>query len=180
VDRQVLLAIPAYLIKMRPAAQVQDRLMENQAMKALSLRVRRFLVSITIGGVALFVGSTRSRGDDVPFVTKESGPFMVLARIFRGVNAEKYARELATELRQEHKLSAYLFREIQRDARADGIAVLVGDVKTPNESEAILKQVTAINPRCLADRPMVHQRSLAYARRTTNPLLQKSELFKKR
>jgi hypothetical protein len=154
--------------------------MENQAMKALSLRVRRFLVSITIGGVALFVGSTISRGDDVPFVTKESGPFMVLARIFRGVDAEKHARELATELRQEHKLSVYLFREIQGDARANGIAVLVGDAKTIQDSEAILEQVKAINPRCLAVRPMVWQRSLVYARRTTNPLLQKSELFKKR
>jgi hypothetical protein len=150
-------------------------------MKALSFRLRTLLVLMTFGCVAIFADSTRSRADDVPSLTKENGPFMVLARVFRGVDAEKQAKALATELRQEHKLAAYLLRTNPNGVvRYEELAVLVGDAKTLNESETILEQVKAINPRCLADRPFVWQRGLATARRTTNPLRPKAELSKKR
>ena len=43
-------------------------------------------------------------------LTKENGPFMVLARVFRGVDAERMALALVKELRNEYKLPAYILR----------------------------------------------------------------------
>lgn len=139
-------------------------------MKASLSRVRTSMIAIAVGTAALFSASTQSRGDDIPFIQKETGPFMVLAKTFRGVDAEKHAKALATELRQEHKLPAYLLRGNTSVAGFQQLAVLVGDSKTLQESESILKQVRAIRPRCLADSPNPAQRSLRYAFRTTNPL----------
>jgi hypothetical protein len=139
-------------------------------MKESLFRVCTSIIATAVGTAALFSASTQSRGDDIPFVQKENGPFMVVAKTFRGVDAEKYAKALATELRQEHKLPAYLLRGNTSVAGIQQLAVLVGDAKTLQESESILKQVRAIRPRCLGDRPNAPQRGLAYAYRTTNPL----------
>jgi hypothetical protein len=155
--------------------------MENRAMKASPSRVRASLIAVAVGTAVLFSAGTRSLGDDIPFVQKENGPFMVLAKVFRGVDAEESAKALATELRREHKLPAYLLRVDARGvARIDEVAVLVGDAKTPRECESILKQVRAISPRCLANRPVPWQRGLAFAVRTTNPLAPPSSLIKRR
>ena len=43
-------------------------------------------------------------------LTKENGPFMVLARVFRGPQAEKMALALVKELRNEFHLPAYILR----------------------------------------------------------------------
>src|ERR1700679_595523 len=43
-------------------------------------------------------------------LTKENGPFMVLARVFRGVDAERMALALVKELRNEYNLPAYILR----------------------------------------------------------------------
>jgi hypothetical protein len=139
-------------------------------MKASLSRVCASMIAIAVGTAVLFSANTQSRGDDIPFVQKENGPFMVMAKTFRGVDAEKYAKALATELRQEHKLPAYLLRGNTITAGVQQLTVLVGDAKTLQESESILKQVRAIRPRCLAAWPNPLQRRLAYAYRATNPL----------
>ena len=43
-------------------------------------------------------------------LTKDEGPFMVLARVFRGVDAERMALALVKELRDDYKLPAYILR----------------------------------------------------------------------
>jgi hypothetical protein len=126
---------------------------------------------VTVGIALLSSASTETRGDDTPFVQKENGPFMVVAKSFRGVDAEKHAKALATELKEEHKLPTYLLRP--NLGGGEQVAVLVGDAKTLQESESILKQVKAISPRCLADMPGFFQRRLTSAYRITNPMLPK-------
>ncbi len=43
-------------------------------------------------------------------LSKENGPFMVMAKTFRGVDAERMALALAKELRHEFHLPAYILR----------------------------------------------------------------------
>jgi hypothetical protein len=43
-------------------------------------------------------------------LTKANGPFMVMAKVFRGPDAEKMALVLCKELREEFKLPAYILR----------------------------------------------------------------------
>ena len=43
-------------------------------------------------------------------LTKEAGPFMVLARVFRGPQSQQMAIALAKELRTDYGLPAYIFR----------------------------------------------------------------------
>src|SRR5689334_2504093 len=43
-------------------------------------------------------------------LTKANGPFMVLAKVFRGPDAEKMALVLCKELRQRYQLPAYILR----------------------------------------------------------------------
>jgi hypothetical protein len=102
-------------------------------------------------------------------LTKNNGPFMVLAHTFRGPQAARYAQALAIELRTKHQLPAYVFslriqpghsnirnvpptapREIQSDESVtpperfrvyDEAAVLVGDCKTIDDSEKLLYKV---------------------------------------
>ena len=105
---------------------------------------------------------------------------MVMARVFRGPDAEKFAKP-GSELRQEHKLPAYLLRsKAKGEGRMQDFAVLVGDAKTLEESESLLKQVKGIRPRCLADLPDRFPRTLQRAIRTTNPLIPAPELLPRR
>ncbi len=54
-------------------------------------------------------------------LTKESGPFMVLARVFRGPDAQRWALTLAKELRSEYGLPAYIFQQKKKPgAQPDG------------------------------------------------------------
>jgi hypothetical protein len=149
-------------------------------MMAFLSRVYTVVVPVTVGTAFLFSGSTDLRGQDVPVLKEENGPYMVMARVFRGQDAEKNAKALVTELRQEHKMPAYLFQD-----HHGATAVLVGDAKSPLESESILKKVRLLKPRCLADKPpgpnvLEHQPSLALAFRTTNPLRAAMPPIKKR
>jgi hypothetical protein len=134
-------------------------------------RVGPLIALVTIGAAVVFSGSTALHAEDVPSLQKENGPYMVLARVFRGVDAERFAKVLAAELRQEHKLPAYTYQRFRKGNDSfDEVAVLVGDAKTLKESESILKQVRDISPRCLADVPKLYRRDLARAYRVTNPL----------
>ena len=42
-------------------------------------------------------------------LTKQAGPFMVIAHTFRGPDAVRWAQALAMELRSSHQLMAYIY-----------------------------------------------------------------------
>ena len=113
-------------------------------------------------------------------LTKEAGPFMVLAHTFRGPDSVKYAQALAMEIRSAHQLRAYIyFKKIKpmnsnvrgvpptsRPSDGDGrisepeiyriydeAAVLVGDAPTMKEAEDLLKVVKRIKPTTLENVP---------------------------
>ena len=69
-------------------------------MMALLSRLCTVIVPVTVGAIILLSGSTELRGDDVPSLQKENGPYMVLARVFRGPDAKKNAKALVSELRR--------------------------------------------------------------------------------
>ncbi len=115
-------------------------------------------------------------------LTKECGPFMVVAHTFRGPEAVKYAQALAMELRSAHQLRAYIyFKKIKpmnsnvrgvppTSSPADGegrisepevyriydeAAVLVGDAPTMKEAESLLKAVKKVKPAILDSVPSI-------------------------
>jgi hypothetical protein len=149
-------------------------------MRSLVSRFYTLIGPITVAAAVAVSGSTESRANDVPSLQRENGPYMVIARTFRGPEAEMRAKALTSELRQENKLPAYLYRLPKGNGGIEAFAVLVGDARTLKESESVLKQVRAISPRCLADMPNLRQQDLARAYRTTNPLLPKGGLPIKR
>lgn len=133
-------------------------------------------------------------------LTKDAGPFMVIARTFRGDQAERGALALAMELRRDYGLPAYILRtkdfpnhsnirnvpplapNYQRKANLahpervrtyDEAAVLVGNEKTLEGSEALLHRVKKIKPKCLAEMPSFFdwRTGLSTATRTTNPFV---------
>jgi hypothetical protein len=112
-----------------------------------------------------------------PYVlTKEHGPFMVLAKVFRGPDSEKMALALCKELRQDFQLPAYILRSKEFPMKSyirgtpvqapsvttksaikqpeqirihDEAAVLVGNEKTLQGSEELLHQIKKLKPKCL-------------------------------
>lgn len=139
-------------------------------------------------------------------LTKDVGPFMVLARTFRGPDSERMALALVKELRKEHGLPAYILRTkdypgksmirgvppttgsdvMQASIRMpekirtlDEAAVLVGNEKTLVDSERVLKQVRKISPKCLEgmSSPYWWRKGLSYAIRTTNPYVAAQNLY---
>ena len=108
-------------------------------------------------------------------LTKDAGPFMVLARVFRGPDARRMAMALAKELRDEYGLPAYILRK--GDVPADRVrgvppagiaqamgpdgkmsekirtfdeaAVLVGDEKRLEDQLELWREVKRIQPKCL-------------------------------
>ncbi len=117
-------------------------------------------------------------------LTRENGPFMVLAYTFKGPEAPRQALALVLELRNNNKLPAYIllprkfpgksmirgvppttpafvsrddvgFPEIVRTL--DEAAVLVGDMKTVKDAADLLKQVQKIHPVCLDGLPQMWQ-----------------------
>jgi hypothetical protein len=139
-------------------------------------------------------------------LTKDNGPFMVIARTFRGPDAERFALALALELRRDYGLPAYILRtkdfpnrsmirnvpptasEIVRKAQLtepekvrsyDEAAVLVGNEKTLDDSEALLHKVKKIKPKCLNQMPSIFawRTGLSTALRTTNPYVPAQNLF---
>jgi hypothetical protein len=132
-------------------------------------------------------------------LTKANGPFMVLTQVFRGPEAERMALALCKELREDYKLPAYILRtkdfpmrsyirgtpvqapsetmksaikQPERIRTLDEAAVLVGDEKTEQGTEYLLKEVRKIRPKCMQEMPKLYPwraASLARALRTTNP-----------
>ncbi len=117
-------------------------------------------------------------------LTKEVGPFLVLAKTFRGPEAERYALALAMELRREYKLPAFILRtkdfphgslfrnvppmapsyvnkanltEPERVRSYDEAAVLVGNEKTLADSEKLLHMVRKLKPKTLKAMPTVYE-----------------------
>jgi hypothetical protein len=115
-------------------------------------------------------------------LTKENGPFMVLAKVFRGPDAEKMALALCKELRQDFNLPAYILRSKEFPMKSyirgtpvqapspttksaikqpeqvrihDEAAVLVGNEKTLQGSEILLHKVKKLQPKCLDGIPVL-------------------------
>ncbi len=107
-------------------------------------------------------------------LTKENGPWLVMASTFSGGNAYEQAHDLAIELRREYKLPAYLYsKTFEHQVGDDGrgvdkfgeplplkymkgdetteIAVLVGDFPTLEDAQAqkTLERVKNASPECL-------------------------------
>jgi hypothetical protein len=138
----------------------------------------------------------------------EHGPFMVAAHTFRGPEATRYALALALELQQQYRLPAYVFhlkiqpggsnvRNVQPTAPPsvangdvpapekfrvfDEAAVLVGNCKTIDEAEKLLKHVKKIKPQCLDALPSIwgHRKGQGLYRAyiTANPLQAAQNLY---
>lgn len=139
-------------------------------------------------------------------LTRDAGPFMVVARTFRGPDAQRYALALAKELRNEYNLPAYIMRtkdfpnrsnlrgvpplapDAQRRSQLtepekvrsyDEAAVLVGNEKTLDGSEKLLLHVKQIKPKCLNEIPSIFgwRNGLKTALRTTNPYVPTQDIF---
>ena len=139
-------------------------------------------------------------------LTKDVGPFMVMARSFRGPEAQGYALALAKELRTVHGLPAYIVRmkdfagksatrnvpptapeyirqpnllEPEKVRSYDEAAVLVGNEKTLEGSKKLLKEVRKIRPKCLNEIPTIFnwREGLSQATRTTNPFVPAQNIF---
>ena len=119
-------------------------------------------------------------------LTKESGPFMVLARVFRGPDAQRWALSLAKELERVRPTCLYLSTEKEPGAQPAGkvrtfneAAVLVGDEKCVVDQEDLWRRVKRIRPKCLENlpAPLRWRAGLSTALRTTNPLVPDRMLF---
>lgn len=139
-------------------------------------------------------------------LTKNAGPFMVLARTFRGPEAERYALALAIELKRDYGLPAYILRtkdfpnrsnirnvpptadafmakarltDPEKTRTYDEAAVLVGNEQTLDASEKLLQKVRKIKPVCLNEMPSIFnwRSGLTTALRTTNPFVATQNLF---
>ncbi|MDR3623079.1 MAG: hypothetical protein P4L85_27245 [Paludisphaera borealis] len=139
-------------------------------------------------------------------LTKNNGPFMVMAKVFRGPDSQKMALALCKELREEYHLPAYILRDKdwpgkhnirgippQADPRAiqgnvkipekfrtyDEAAVLVGDEKTLKASEQLHHKVKKIKPKCLEGMSSIFpwRDGLIKSIRTTNPYVAAQDLF---
>jgi hypothetical protein len=142
-----------------------------------------------------------------PYIlTKENGPFMVLAQVFRGPDAQRMALALCKELRHDYQLPAYILRtkdwpmksnirgvpvqapsmttraaikQPEKIRTLDEAAVLVGDEKTLQATEALLHRVKKIHPVCLEGMPRLFawRDGLSHALRTTNPMVPAQLLY---
>jgi hypothetical protein len=115
-------------------------------------------------------------------LTRDSGPFMVMAHTFRGPDAARYALALVLELRKEQNLPAWIFYQKVQPMRSlvrnvpptaesyqraadlsmpekvriyDEAAVLVGNCKTLKESQELLNRVKKIHPKCVDGMPSI-------------------------
>ncbi len=142
-----------------------------------------------------------------PFLlTRDAGPFMVMAKTFRGPDAERWAVALCLELRNEYQLPAYILRtrdfpmrsnirevpptaipevrkanlaEPEKSRTHDEAVVLVGNEKSLKDSAVLLHRVKKIKPKCLNQLHSIYhwREGLATALRTTNPYVPAQELF---
>ncbi len=141
-------------------------------------------------------------------LSKENGPFMILAKQFRGPDSEKMALALCLELRNEFGLPAYILRTKDFPMRSyirgtpptapsvtmkstiklperirthDEAAVLVGNEKTEAATEILLNKVRKLNPKCLTHMTPIYpwRTGLMHATRTTNPYVPAQHLYPK-
>ncbi|MBV8558058.1 MAG: hypothetical protein JO116_21175 [Planctomycetaceae bacterium] len=139
-------------------------------------------------------------------LTKENGPFMVLAKTFRGPDSERFALALVLELRRDYNLPAYILRtkDFPRNSNIrnvpptapafqqradvglpekvrtyDEAAVLVGNEKSLADQERLWREVKKIKPKCLDGMPSLFKwrEGLGRALRTTNPYVPAQNLF---
>jgi hypothetical protein len=139
-------------------------------------------------------------------LTRSAGPFMVMAKTFRGPDAERWALALVLELRNSYGLPAYVLRtrdfpmrsnirdvpptalrqqqqphvtDPEKTRTYDEAAVLVGDEKTLHGSEVLLHKVEKIKPKCLNGMPSIFKWrvGLTTAMRTTNPFVPAQDLY---
>jgi hypothetical protein len=139
-------------------------------------------------------------------LTRSAGPFMVMAKTFRGPDSQRWALALVQELRNDYGLPAYVLRSRDFPMRSnirnipptayraqqqpevtppekfrtyDEAIVLVGDEKTLHASEVLLHKVKSIKPKCLNGNPSIfHWRNgLNTAMRTTNPFVPAQDLY---
>jgi hypothetical protein len=142
-------------------------------------------------------------------LTKENGPFMVLARVFRGVDAEQMALALVKELRTQYNLPAYVLRtkdypgksmirgvpptvpsnvmapEVRMPEKIrtyDEAAVLVGNEKTLADQKKLWHEVRKIKPKCLEhmSTPFNWREGLSKSYCTTNPYVPVQLLYPKK
>ncbi len=123
----------------------------------------------------LFVAGRVEADPDKDYqLTKENGPWLVLASTFSGANAYEQAHELCLELRREYKVPAYLYsktfeHEVGNNGRGvdrfgdplelkykkgdetTEIAVLAGDFPALDDSQAqkTLERIKNASPECL-------------------------------
>jgi len=139
-------------------------------------------------------------------LTKENGPFMVIAKTFRGQDAERYALALVLELQRDYGLPAYILRtkdfprnsmirnvpptapagmnrarltEPEKVRSFDEAAVLVGNEKTLRGQEVLWHKVKKLKPKCLDGMPKLYfwREGLSQALRVTNPYVPAQNLF---
>ena len=141
-------------------------------------------------------------------LTKDAGPFMVSAHVFLGPDATRYALALVLELRRDYQLPAWIYYQKNQPLHSnirnvpptapesirqpdlampervriyDEAAVLVGNCKTLDESEALLHRVKKIHPKCLDGMPtlMPWRKGIGLSRamRTTNPYVPTQVLY---
>lgn len=139
-------------------------------------------------------------------LTKNNGPFMVLAKVFRGPDSQRLALALVKELREEYHLPAYILRDKDWPGRHnirgippqadpgvdqanvkmpektrtyDEAAVLVGDEKTHKACEQLHHQVKKLKPKCLGGISSIFpwRDGLSKAIRTTNPYVSAQDLY---
>lgn len=142
-------------------------------------------------------------------LSKTVGPYLVLAKTFRGEQAERMALALVKELRQEYQLPAHILRtkdfpgksnirgipptaepEVQKPRLSlpekvrtyDEAAVMVGDEKTEEDANNLWKRVKKIKPKCLNEMPKLFalHEGLSRAMITTNPYVPAQYLFPKK
>jgi hypothetical protein len=138
---------------------------------------------------------------DPYLLTKDVGPFMVLAYTFRMPNAAKYAQALAMELRSDGYPAWVFYIKIhpgnsniynvpptshpadraghvaapERYRTFDEAAVLVGNCKTEADAKALLPKIKHLHPKCLPEASGIFQGlrkpGLSKAMMTANPLI---------
>jgi hypothetical protein len=138
-------------------------------------------------------------------LTKDVGPFMVLARVFRGPDAPAKALALVKELRSDFGLPAFILRTKDYPGKSlmrgtpptvpsevlvpdikmpekirtfDEAAVLVGNEKTLADQEKLWRYVKTLKPKSLEGvTPWARHSGLRTALRTTNPYVPAQLLF---
>ena len=115
-------------------------------------------------------------------LTKQAGPFMIIAHTFRGPDAVRWAQALAMELRSSNQLMAYIYfkkiKPMNSNVRGvpptanpedgegrisepevyriyDEAVVLIGDMATMKDAEELLKSVKKLKPATLSNVPSI-------------------------